>query len=127
MIKKIAFIGQPTLDMDRAKQFYGEVLGLEMDHDYGHGWCEFVTPDGKAIALDTFGPKMLGENARPYVSLEIEDLDAYVARLEEQNVEFLMPLTINRNDEEREICRMAVIRDSEGNAVMLHQKAAWRD
>ena len=70
---------------------------------------------------------MLGDNARPYLALEIEDLEAYVARLEAAAVEFLMPMTINRDDEEREICRMAVIRDSEGNAVMLHQKAAWRD
>lgn len=127
MIKKIAFVGQPTHDMERAKQFYGDVLGLELDHDYGHGWCEYVAPDGKAIALDTFGPKMLGDNARPYLALEIEDLAAYVEKLEAAGVEFLMPLTINRNDEEREICRMAVITDSEGNAVMLHQKADWRD
>ncbi len=35
MITKIAFVGQPTRDLERSKRFYGEVLGLAHDHDYG--------------------------------------------------------------------------------------------
>jgi len=30
-------------------------------------------------------------------------------------------------DLEREICRVAVILDTEGNPIMLHQHASWRD
>ena len=29
MIKKVAFIGHPVRDLERAKKFYGEILGLE--------------------------------------------------------------------------------------------------
>jgi catechol 2,3-dioxygenase-like lactoylglutathione lyase family enzyme len=41
MIKKMAFVGQPARDAERAKKFYGEILGLELDHDYGGGWTEY--------------------------------------------------------------------------------------
>jgi hypothetical protein len=84
-------------------------------------------PGNVTVALDSHGPKMIGDRAQTYLSLEIEDLEAYVATLEAAEVTFLMPLTINRNAEDREICRMAIIEDSEGSPIMLHQKAAWRE
>jgi predicted enzyme related to lactoylglutathione lyase len=127
MIKRMAFVGQPARDMARAQKFYGEVLGLELDHDFGHGWAEYRLPGGTTLALDAFGPKMIGDKAQTYLSLELDDLEAYVERLQQAGVTFLMPFTINRNDEDREICRMAIIEDSEGSPVMLHQRAAWRD
>ena len=49
MIKKIAFVAHPTHDMQRARHFYGEVLGLASSADYGDMWAEFETPDGKTI------------------------------------------------------------------------------
>ncbi|NKB89343.1 MAG: hypothetical protein GKS06_14080 [Acidobacteria bacterium] len=127
MIKKAAFVAHPTWDIEKSKQFYGEVLGMQHDHDYDGGWCEYVLPDGTTVALDTYGPKMIGDQARTYLSLEIDDLDAYVGQLEAAGVEFVLPLTINNNEEGREICRMAVILDPDKNPIMLHQKAAWRD
>lgn len=127
MIKKIAFVGQPTRDLERATAFYRDVLGLEQDMDGSHPrWHEFKSPDGKTIALDTFGPEFLGDNARPYLSLEVEDLESFAAELEGKGVQFVMPMTVNRNDAGKEICRMAVVLDTEGNAVMLHQIADWR-
>ena len=50
MIKKIAFIGHRVQDMARAKQFYGELLGLEQTAEHEGKWCEFDTPEGKTIA-----------------------------------------------------------------------------
>jgi catechol 2,3-dioxygenase-like lactoylglutathione lyase family enzyme len=54
MITKIAFVGQPTRDLERARRFYSEALGLRHDHTPHPGWSEFQTPEGKAICLDTF-------------------------------------------------------------------------
>ena len=116
MIKKVAFIGHRVQDMARAKKFYGELLGLEMSAEYESKWCEFETPDGKTIGLDSFSP----EGTPPYMALETDDIEAEVARLKQAGVEVLMDVRDNK------VCKMAIIKDSEGNGVMLHQIAPER-
>jgi predicted enzyme related to lactoylglutathione lyase len=125
MITKIAFVGQPTRDLDRAKRFYSEALGLRHDHDPSERWSEFQTPDGKAICLDTYGPELL-DAPTPYLALETDDLEAQLQQAEAGGARIVMPVQINKDPEGREICRMAVILDTEGNSIMLHQIAAWR-
>jgi predicted enzyme related to lactoylglutathione lyase len=116
MIKKIAFIGHRVQDMARARKFYGELLGLKQTAAYEDKWCEFDTPDGKTIGLDTFSP----EGTPPYLSLETDDIEAEVARLKGAGVEVLMDVQDNK------VCKMAIIKDSEGNGLMLHQIAPDR-
>lgn len=116
MITKVAFIGHRVTDMARAKRFYGEVLGLEPSAAYEDKWCEFDTPEGKSIALDTFSP----EGTPPYLALETDDIDAEVARLKEAGVEIVLDVTDNK------VCKMAIVKDSEGNGLMLHQIAPER-
>ncbi|MDH3283461.1 MAG: VOC family protein [Acidobacteriota bacterium] len=116
MIKKIAFIGHHVHDMERAKRFYGDVLGLAKTAEYENKWCEFDTPEGKSIALDTFSP----EGAPPYLALETDDVEAEVTRLKKAGVEVLMDVRDNK------VCKMAIVKDSEGNGLMLHQIAPGR-
>lgn len=116
MIKKIAFIGHRVTDMERAKKFYGETLGLEKSAEYEGKWCEFDTPEGKTIALDTFSP----EGTAPYMSLETDNIENEVARLKEAGVTVLMDVMDNK------VCKMALIQDSEGNNLMLHEIAPDR-
>lgn len=116
MIKKVAFIGHRVTDMDRAKKFYGEVLGLDKTAEYEGKWCEFDTPEGKTIALDTFSP----EGTPPYMALETDDIAAEVERLKQAGVEVLLDVQDNK------VCKMAIIKDSEGNGIMLHEIAPER-
>jgi len=116
MIRKIAFIGHRVKDMSRAKRFYGELLGLKKTAEYEDKWCEFDTPEGKSIGLDTFSP----EGTPPYMALETDDIEAEVARLKQAGVEVLMDVQDNK------VCKMAIIKDSEGNGLMLHQIAPDR-
>ena len=116
MIKKVAFIGHRVQDMDRAKTFYGELLGLEKTAEHEGKWCEFDTPEGKTIALETFSP----DGAPPYLALETDDIEAELARLKEAGVEVLMGVQDNK------VCKMAIIKDSEGNGLMLHEIAPER-
>ena len=116
MIKKVAFFGHRVQDMARAKKFYGELLGLEKTAEYENKWCEFDTPEGKTIALDTFSP----DGTPPYMALETDDIEAEVARLKQAGVEVLMDVRDNK------VCKMAIIKDSEGNGLMLHQIAPER-
>ena len=116
MIKKVAFIGHRVQDMARAKKFYGELLGLEKTAEYEGKWCEFDTPEGKTIALDTFSP----DGTPPYMALETDDIEAELARLKQAGVEVLMDVRDNK------VCKMAIIKDSEGNGLMLHQMSPER-
>jgi predicted enzyme related to lactoylglutathione lyase len=116
MIKKVAFIGHRVTDMERAKKFYGEVLGLPMTAEHEGKWAEFDTPDGKSIALETFSP----EGSPPCLALETDDIVAEMARLKEAGVEVLMDVMDNK------VCKMAIVNDSEGNKLMLHEIAPER-
>ena len=125
MITKIAFVAQPTRDLPAARAFYTDVLGLPVTGDYGDCWCEVDTPDGKSIALDAMSPQFK-EDVTPYLALETDDLEAELARLKEAGATVVQDMWINRNAEETEICRMALIADPDGNPIMLHQIAADR-
>ena len=101
---------------DNVSKFYGEVLGLEKTVDMKDRWCEFDTPEGKSIGLDTFSP----EGTPPYLALETDDIDAEVARIKEHGVKILLDVTDNK------VCKMAIIEDTEGNKLMLHEIAPER-
>ena len=60
------------------------------------------------------------EGTGPYLALESDDIEAEVARLKEQGVKFLLEIQDNK------VCKMAIIEDSEGNKLMLHEMAAER-
>jgi predicted enzyme related to lactoylglutathione lyase len=125
MIRKMAFVGHPTRDLDRAKRFYGETLGLNHSADFGPRWSEFTTPEGKTIALDTYSPEVVDSPA-PYVALETDDIEAELARLREAGVQVVRDVWANEGEAGRAGCWMAVILDPDGNPIMLHQTAEWR-
>jgi predicted enzyme related to lactoylglutathione lyase len=125
MIRKMAFVGHPTRDLDRAKRFYSETLGLKHSGDFGPRWSEFTTPEGKTIALDGYSPEIVDSPA-PYVALETDDIEGEVARLKEAGARVVRDVWANQGDDGRVGCRMAVFLDPEGNPVMLHQTAEWR-
>lgn len=125
MIKKIAFVGQPTKDLEGAKKFYEKVLGLELDADYGELWSEYQTADGTTIALDTISPTKSPSHAT-YLALETDDIDQEVARIRESGAQVLQDVWENRDGEGRCICKMAIVLDPDGNPIMLHEIAAWR-
>lgn len=49
------------------------------------------------------------------IAFEVDDLDRLVSELKEKNVEFKLDNIVTP------VCKMAVILDSEGNALTLHQ------
>ncbi len=124
MITKIAFVAHPTTDMGSMKSFYGDALGLKQSADYGDMWAEFDAPDGKSIALDPLMSKVLDAPA-VYMALETDDIDAEVARVKEAGATIVKDTWTNEH-EGKEICKMALVNDPEGNLVMLHQIASWR-
>ncbi len=117
MITKVAFIGIPVKDMTRAKEFYGDRLGLKHMFDGAEGkYAEFDAPDSKSIGLEQFSP----QDSPPYLALETDNIEAEVERMKGEGVKFLGDVMDNQ------VCKMVLLKDPEGHTLMLHEMAPDR-
>jgi predicted enzyme related to lactoylglutathione lyase len=118
MLEKVAFTMYPVKDMARARKFYGETLGLKEGSAGNQGeqwWVEYDLPRGGCFALTDFISDEPAGSAGGTIAFEVSDLDALCADLESKGV------TFNSDMIHSPVCRMRVIRDSEGNSILLHQ------
>jgi predicted enzyme related to lactoylglutathione lyase len=119
----VDFVGIPSNDIETARAFYENVLGLEASSVWGaqvHG-AEFETG---TVTLALINCQSLGipfsPNPAP-LALQVDDVHAARAALEAKGVEFLGE-TIDSG-----VCHMANFKDPDGNALMLHHRYAPRD
>lgn len=117
MIKHIAFTLYPVTDMARARRFYEETLGFRLTRREAREfeWVEY-DPNGGTFALTnlTEGGAPSGD-AGGSIAFEVQNVDQMVEQLRAKGVRIkLEPLSTP-------VCRLAVILDSEGNALTLHQ------
>ena len=116
MIKKVAFTMYPVKDSARARAFYETTLGLTRGLSAPNGmWTEYDLPGGGCLALFATSDIEPSASAGGSVALEVEDLDALVARLKAAGVEFKNDNVVSP------VCRMAIMLDSEGNSIILHK------
>lgn len=117
MIRRIAFTLYPVTDMVRARRFYEETLGLRLTRREAREfeWVEYDLDGG------TFALTSLTEGGAPSadaggsIAFEVQNVDETVEQLRGKGVRVkLEPLSTP-------VCRLAVILDSEGNALTLHQ------
>jgi predicted enzyme related to lactoylglutathione lyase len=111
----IAFTGIPVTDIKRAREFYEGVLGLHVSGEFADGvWIEYaIGPDTLAIASisDQWKPSKDGTS----VALEVDDFDAAIKKLKAAGVQF------DAENVESPVCRMAVIKDPDGNKIIVHK------
>lgn len=118
MFKKVAFTMYPVKDAQRARAFYGDTLGLTMGSNSENGvWTEYDLPGGGCLALFQTTDIEPSSSAGGSVALEVDDLDALIARLRDQGVAFKADMIHSP------VCRMSIILDSEGNSIILHELA----
>jgi predicted enzyme related to lactoylglutathione lyase len=118
MFKKVAFTMYPISDVARARAFYEETLGLTRGSMGNQGekyWIEYDLPQGGCLALTNFIPDQPSASAGGTIALEVQDLDKLMTDLKAKNVTFKSDVIHSP------VCRMAVILDSEGNSILLHQ------
>lgn len=119
-IKEIAFTGYSVNDLAESRRFYGEILGLPegmvFDHEGEVGWVEYDIPGGGTLAITKANEQWQPSEHGGGVCFEVEDLDAAVAKLEQEGVKIAMPI------QDFPICRMALISDPSGNTIAIHQK-----
>jgi predicted enzyme related to lactoylglutathione lyase len=114
-IKKIGFIGIPVTDLKRAREFYGDVLGLKIAEEMmGGKWIEY------AVGKDTLAIANVGDHWTPSdqgtgAALEVENFDDAIKRLKDRRVRFAA------EPFETPCCHMAVVQDPDGNKLMIHK------
>jgi predicted enzyme related to lactoylglutathione lyase len=117
MIKKVAFTMYPVINMNRARHFYENILGIEVSKISAQGaWVEYDLPGGGCFAITTLAQDVSpSANAGGSIAFEVENLEELVNKLKLQQVQFKLDIFSSP------VCRMAVILDSEGNVITLHQ------
>jgi predicted enzyme related to lactoylglutathione lyase len=115
MITSIAFIVYPVSKMERARSFYEHVLGLHMSYNYRDVWVEYDIGNSTfAITTTDMGHSPGAKGA--VVAFEVSDLDAFVHKMKERAVSFVVETF------ETPVCRMAVIEDQDSNHITLHKR-----
>ena len=118
MIEKVAFTMYPVENVERARAFYENILGLRPGNEVSPAskWVEYDLPGGGCLAITNVVPGAKPSDvAGGTIALEVDDLDAQVKALESRGV------TIKMAPLETPVCWMAAIGDSEGNGILLHQ------
>ena len=118
-ISKIAFTLYPVKDMARARRFYEQDLGLKKTGEYvGGKWIEYDLAGG------CFALTALVEELEPSayqggsIAFEVDDVDGMLATLKAKGVR------VKVEPFSSPVCRMAIILDTEGNALTLHHATA---
>lgn len=119
MFSHVAFISIPVDDVTRARDFYRDVMGMAVFQDdrgpYGRWVMMGMEGAETRIHLDRRGAEE-GPPAKPVLVLVSRDIDADCERLAERGARILAePSAAEWNPDQRR----AVLRDSEGNAVLV--------
>ena len=113
-VERVDFVSVPTRDLEGAKKFYGDVLGLSTrTNDF-----EFETSN---VTLGLWEPEKQGVAFEPStsgVALRVPDVAEARDRLEAAGVEF-MGETVDTG-----VCHMGFFKDPDGNVLILHRRYA---
>jgi catechol 2,3-dioxygenase-like lactoylglutathione lyase family enzyme len=112
-VERVDFVTIPTRDVERARRFYGEVLGLPASRSTPD---ELETPN---VTLALWQPEAQGVAFTPNtagIALRVPDVAEARERLEAQGVEFLGE-TVDTG-----VCHMGFFYDPDGNVLILHHR-----
>jgi predicted enzyme related to lactoylglutathione lyase len=116
MVKDMAFIAYSVRDIPRARDFYHDVMGLELGDSFGDHWVEFNVGNA-TFGIGNGTPLGYEPGASTGAAFEVEDVRAMRDRLKKSGVEV-------SDVHEFPACLTCFARDPEGNRFALHQKRA---
>jgi len=117
-IKDIAFTGYSVTDLAKARHFYEDLLGLKAKvyaEQEDKAWIEYELPSG-TFAITNVAPDWKPSPKGPSIALEVEDLNAALQYLRENDVPIVL------EPYESPVCFLASVLDPDHNSLMLHQK-----
>lgn len=114
-IKNIAFVGIPVRDINRAREFYEGVFGLQvMDEMMGGNWVEYGIGEN-TLAIASIGDQWTPSDEGTAAALEVENFDETIKQLKDRQIVF------NAEPFETPCCHMAVVQDPDGNKLIIHK------
>ncbi|MGO9971307.1 MAG: VOC family protein [Solirubrobacteraceae bacterium] len=115
-VQRTDFVSIPVQNMDRAKAFYRDTLGMHSP-DWDASWPELESGN---VSLYLVDPTGMGTPFAPHtapVALRVADVAEGKRDLEQRGVTFT-------GEHDTGVCKMAFFSDTEGNALMLHRRYA---
>ncbi len=112
----VAFTGYPVVNIERARGFYEDTLGLKpkvFDLPEEKYWVEYDLPNG-TLAITDVDPNWKPQNNGAAIALEVDDFEKTMGQLKEKGVTIVQDLI------DTPVCRIGTILDTEGNAVTIH-------
>ncbi len=117
-VERTDFVTVATHDLERAKGFYGETLGIASNPLAHPDYPEFETGN---VTISVIHPESMevefAPNPNP-IALRVPDVAEARAKLEQAGVEF------RGETLDTSVCHMAFFSDPDGNALMLHRRYA---
>jgi catechol 2,3-dioxygenase-like lactoylglutathione lyase family enzyme len=121
LVERTDFISVPVTDMDRAKAFYGDTLGLpQVNEESGQGFPEYQLGENVSVYLlnmEAIGSSFTAPHTA-HIALRVPDVAEAREELEAKGVQFDGDIL------DTTVCHMAFFRDPDGNAIMLHRRYA---
>jgi catechol 2,3-dioxygenase-like lactoylglutathione lyase family enzyme len=115
----VDFVAVPTADYEAAAAFYGDTLELPFLKRWGRMPAGEFQAGNLTIAVmqsDAFGREFSPGNTP--IALQVDDVAAARARLEERGVEFGQDIL------DSGVCHQAFFSDPDGNPLILHHRYA---
>ncbi len=107
-------------DLDRAKNFYGDTLGLEAVDEMGD---EVVTMKSGETRIDVYRSEFAGTNKATALTFNVDDIQSEVGELKGKGIMFehydMDGLTRNGDIYEAEGMKTAWFKDPDGNILSL--------
>ena len=118
-VERVDFIRVPVTDIEKARHFYGAVLGLEQNpNSPGDDWIEYEVGN---VTLAVVTPHTHDYEFAPLppgtIALRVPDVAAAKAKLEAAGVQ------VNEMWDSR-VCNGAGFSDPDGNRILLHHRYA---
>ncbi len=117
-VEHVDFLGVATQDLERAKAFYGETLGLPLEKDYGDNGAEYRAGQ---VTVGVWDHEVIGMEFTPNLmafALRVPDVAEARKALEADGVQF------NGETFDTGVCHIASFNDPDGNHISLHRRYA---
>jgi catechol 2,3-dioxygenase-like lactoylglutathione lyase family enzyme len=118
-VERTDFVNIATQDLDRAKHFYGDVLGLRRNPLSSDEWPEFDTGNVALLLAASEKTRVPFSPSNNAIALRVSDVGAAMTRLQQAGVTFDFEETYDTG-----VCHMAFFKDPDGNALILHRRYA---
>jgi len=116
IVERTDFISVPVTDMERAKGFYRDTLGLEQVDDGGFPQYQL----GENVSLYLLNMEAVGSQFTAphtaHVAMRVPDVAETRRDLEAKGIVF------DGDTLDTGVCHMAFFHDPDGNALMLHRR-----